>query len=292
MARFCAGLSLCIAVLISVLCPLLVRAADGGFQRGEFIAIGYRSVEDRDPDQRFGALETAKLAEEFDWLRAHGYQPVSLDDLLAAARGMPLPPKSVLLTFDDGWEDFYSRVFPLLEAFHYPAVVGVVAPWVATAPGAIVRYDNADVPRDRYMTREQIQEVARSGLVEVAAQARARAEGSADGAAYLLQARQDFVAASDLIRQETGRTARVLIWPRGEGAEQAAFLSTSLGVGTVLTAESGRGNISGLARIPRRVIHDNPGTGEFIEQVLRAPAAAIAGSVPMSPQPTQPATAR
>ena len=284
MARWGAPLTVCLVALLSALCSALVRAADANFSRGEFTAIVYRSVEDRDPDQRFGALETAKLAEEFDWLRAHGYQPVSVDDLMAASRGTPLPPKAVLLTFDDGWEDFYTRVFPLLEAFHYPALVGVVAPWVAAAPGANVVYGNTDVARERFMTREQIQEISRSGLVEIAAQARERAPGSEDGAAYLQQTRQDFAAASDLVLQETGRSARVLVWPRGEGTEQAAFLATSLGFVTVLTSEPGRGMVSRLERIPRRAVEGDPGMGEFIDHVLRPPS--------VSSQPPQPATAR
>lgn len=284
MARFGAPLSLCLIALLSAVCSALVRAADASLSRGEFTAIAYRSVEDRDPDERFGALETAKLAEEFDWLRAHEYQPVSIDDLIAAGRGRPLPPKPVLLSFDDGWEDFYTRVLPLLEAFHYPATLGVVAPWVAAEPGAAVRSGNTDVPRERFMTREQIQEVERSGLVEIAAQARERAPGSVDDAAFIQQARQDFAAASNFIQQETGRMARVLIWPRGERTEQAAFLATSLGFVTVLTTEPGRGTISRLERIPRRAVEGNPGMGEFIEQVLRAPATSF--------QPVQPATAR
>ena len=34
-----------------------------------------------------------------------------------------LPPKAVLLTFDDGYKDFYTRVIPLLRSFHWPAVL-------------------------------------------------------------------------------------------------------------------------------------------------------------------------
>ena len=51
----------------------------------------------------------------------------SVDDLLAARDGRKaLPEKAVLLTFDDGYESFYTRVFPILKAFRFPAVLALV----------------------------------------------------------------------------------------------------------------------------------------------------------------------
>jgi biofilm PGA synthesis lipoprotein PgaB len=291
MARFGAPLSLCTMALLGILCATLVWAADAGLPRGEFIAIAYRSIQDRDPDQSLGALETAKLAEEFDWLRAHGYQPVTLDDLLAASRGGPLPPKPVLLTFDDGWENFYTRVLPLLQAFHYPAIVGVVATFASAAPGTVVRYGAIDLPRENFMTLDQIREVARSGLVEFAVQARERAQTGAENV-DLQQLQQDLAAASDLVQQQTGRMVRAMIWPRRENSGQAGFLVTSLGLVTVLTLEPGQGAAERIARIPRRAVDGNPGMGEFIEQVLRMPPAPASPPPTVSFQPIQPATAR
>jgi peptidoglycan/xylan/chitin deacetylase (PgdA/CDA1 family) len=56
------------------------------------------------------------------------YTVVSLHDLLAALRGVrPLPPHSLLLTFDDGYADNLDYALPVLRRYGLPAVVFVVS---------------------------------------------------------------------------------------------------------------------------------------------------------------------
>jgi peptidoglycan/xylan/chitin deacetylase (PgdA/CDA1 family) len=53
---------------------------------------------------------------------------LSMDAALAALRGeRPLPRRSVVLTFDDGYENFYEYAFPVLERYGFPAIVYLVA---------------------------------------------------------------------------------------------------------------------------------------------------------------------
>jgi biofilm PGA synthesis lipoprotein PgaB len=93
---------------------------------------------------------------------------VSVDDLLAAQRGeRALPPKSVLLTFDDGYRSFYTRAYPLLTAFKYPAVLSVVGSFLDVPPRAQVRYGSALVAREDFVSWAQLREMLRSGLVEI-----------------------------------------------------------------------------------------------------------------------------
>jgi len=43
------------------------------------------------------------------------------------------------LTFDDGYESFYTRVYPVLKAFHFPAVIAVVDSGPGIEPDQIER---------------------------------------------------------------------------------------------------------------------------------------------------------
>jgi peptidoglycan/xylan/chitin deacetylase (PgdA/CDA1 family) len=70
-------------------------------------------------------------AEHFEaqihFLARNGYVGIRASDWLSwIKRGKPLPEKSMLLTFDDAFEDLNDYVFPLLERHGFGAVVFVV----------------------------------------------------------------------------------------------------------------------------------------------------------------------
>lgn len=63
---------------------------------------------------RLVALELDAFREQLRYIRRH-YTVVGLVDLVAAAVGSTaLPPRPIILTFDDGYSDHYRHVFPLL----------------------------------------------------------------------------------------------------------------------------------------------------------------------------------
>jgi biofilm PGA synthesis lipoprotein PgaB len=164
-----------------------------------FIALAYHSVEDVDPDQSFMGVSTDRLVAQLSWLQGNGYTAISIDDLLAARDGRrALPDKAVLLTFDDGYESFYTRVLPILKAFRFPAVLAIVGVWLEGGPDATVshnmdmagpdpqgtasqgsalkgpaskgnvQFGDQQVKRNVFLTWDQIREIAASGLVEIA----------------------------------------------------------------------------------------------------------------------------
>jgi peptidoglycan/xylan/chitin deacetylase (PgdA/CDA1 family) len=60
---------------------------------------------------------------QVEWL-AQNYNPVTLSQVVAAIKGGDnLPPKSVLLTFDDGLKNNYTVAFPILKQFEVPAAI-------------------------------------------------------------------------------------------------------------------------------------------------------------------------
>lgn len=61
------------------------------------------------------------------YLREHGYQSVSLRDLLAYVDGeATLPEHPILITFDDGQESFLQYGLPLFEKYEMHAVLAII----------------------------------------------------------------------------------------------------------------------------------------------------------------------
>ncbi len=62
------------------------------------------------------------------YLRLLGYRVISLPEAVAAISGeIPLQGHSVVLTFDDGYQNFYDYAFPVLRRHGFPATVFLVS---------------------------------------------------------------------------------------------------------------------------------------------------------------------
>ena len=223
------------------------------------IVLAYHNVRDdvglqgdRDPD----ATSTDHLIAHFDWLKANGYRVVSLDDVIKARQGgAPLPPHAVLLTFDDGLESFYTRVYPLLRAYDYPAVSALVGSWMDMPAGKQMPYNGGPCTRDCFLTWDQVSEMQHSGLVAFASHTwdmhagipanpqsnqlpavvslrydahTARYESEA---AYVERLRQDLRHSADEIEHATGQRPRAIVWPYGAYNQRALQVAASEGMG-------------------------------------------------------------
>lgn len=261
-------------------------------QAGDFVALCYHDVQDTLADPDGMAVTQDNLIAQFSWLRANGYQPVGIDDLLAAQQGeKPLPPKAVLLTFDDGYASFYSKVFPLLKAFNFPAVLAPVGRWFEAPAGSKVVYGDYLVPRESFMTWEQLREVAASELVEIASHSydlhqgvlanpqgneqpamTARRFDPANGryegdAAYEARLRKDFERAAALFEKHIGRRPRVMVWPYGEYNALAQQLALEMGMPITLTLDVGAAQVEDLSAVGRVLILNNPSLEDFVWQM-------------------------
>lgn len=96
------------------------------------------------------------------WLAWRGYKGIRPSDWLRwCNEGKGLPAKSVLLTFDDGYEDLVEYAFPILEKYGFGAVVYIVT----GQPGGLNTWDIAKgyAPLS-LMTSGQIRHWAKHGI--------------------------------------------------------------------------------------------------------------------------------
>lgn len=87
-----------------------------------------------DPQDGLGfslSVTPVNFAAQMDWLVQNGYHPVTTADLVAYLRGeRGLPAKPIVITFDDGYADFYTNAIPILRAHDFTAVSYVVSGFI------------------------------------------------------------------------------------------------------------------------------------------------------------------
>jgi peptidoglycan/xylan/chitin deacetylase (PgdA/CDA1 family) len=113
----------------------------------------YVSVPPADADvyRRDLSVTPEQFESHLEYLEQAGYQVITLDDLLyALTQGRELPPKPIILTFDDGYEDNYLNAFPLLQKH------GMVGHFFIIS-------DFVNAGRPGYMTWLQIEEMSAAG---------------------------------------------------------------------------------------------------------------------------------
>lgn len=97
------------------------------------------------------AVTPDNLDKQFGHLASKGYTPVTLNELHAAIKGQgTLPAKPVILTFDDGYIDFYTDAFPIIKKHNFRVT--------SFLPTGLL--DNS-----YYLRWNQIKEIDQSGLV-------------------------------------------------------------------------------------------------------------------------------
>jgi peptidoglycan/xylan/chitin deacetylase (PgdA/CDA1 family) len=65
---------------------------------------------------------------QMGWLFERGFRVLPLGELVGRLRdGAPLPDRSVVITFDDGFESLERNAFPVLRRYGFPATVFLVA---------------------------------------------------------------------------------------------------------------------------------------------------------------------
>ena len=67
------------------------------------------------------------------YLKKNRYKVISLQEYVDAVKEQKrLPRRSVVITFDDGYEDNYRNAFPILKKYNFPATIFLVSSWVDT----------------------------------------------------------------------------------------------------------------------------------------------------------------
>ncbi|KJV40427.1 poly-beta-1,6-N-acetyl-D-glucosamine N-deacetylase PgaB [Acinetobacter brisouii] len=227
--------------------------------------IGYHEVtNDKDALIPMYSVSTARFEEQVRWLQNNGFHFISVDQLLKAHQGKTvLPEKPVLLTVDDGYENFYTNVYPFVKANKIPIVLAVVGSWLEPKADEMVNFGDDKIPRSKIVTWPQLKEMSKSGYVEIASHSYdlhhgilGNPQGNSEPAAttrlydpetktyegdgaYAKRIYDDLKKNNDLIKAHGIPSPRVMVWPYGRYNLETVRIAKELGMPITVSLDDG-----------------------------------------------------
>ena len=118
-----------------------------GFPILEYHMVRSEQVE---PDEIAYNVSPEEFREQLAYLKEEGYTTISLLDYMKARKGkLTLPEKPIVLTFDDGYDDNYYEMLPILEEFGMKATVYMIT---------------NKIGQPKYLTWDELRDMQRRGI--------------------------------------------------------------------------------------------------------------------------------
>ncbi|MGE5702152.1 MAG: polysaccharide deacetylase family protein [Clostridia bacterium] len=126
----------------------------------QVVVLMYHHVSDK-TDRRY-EISPSEFKAHLDFLYQNDFHPISLSEFLRFIdTGVLMTDNAVLITFDDGYESYYTQAFPLLKQYQFPSVNFLIA---SRLRDSIERKrENMTTP----LSDLQVKELLASGLADI-----------------------------------------------------------------------------------------------------------------------------
>lgn len=111
-------------------------------------------------------VKPSEFEKQLLWLKNNGFRSFTLSELVNLK---VIPKKTVVLTFDDGYEDNFTKAFPLLKKYNFKATIYIVLNrfnenW---ATDKDLDRSSSELNSEKMLSDEQVKIMLESGLIEI-----------------------------------------------------------------------------------------------------------------------------
>lgn len=225
---------------------------DKTYYRNQVIVLMYHDVSPNPVDDK--SISVASFRAQLEAMKANHFQWISMEQYVNfVLHGAPVPDNAVLLTFDDGYESFYTSAYPVLQEYGAPATNFVITATI----------DNPKHIGVAKLSWEQIREMHAKGIdfynhtndshgygyvneehtkqkpllmAPIHLKALGRMETQAEFEARVLK---DLRTANSLLDSQLNNHLHVLAFPYGGHNADTLRLAKSLGIDVTFTVKRG-----------------------------------------------------
>lgn len=198
---------------------------------------------------------------QMDWIRQKGYGVISLRELTdKISRKEKLPAKTIVLTFDDSFEETYFNVLPVLKEHSFPATVFVATDFI----GREQKNESTGI-LFQTLRWEQIKEMHSSGLIDFEPHGCSHRELPSIS---LLEAKSEILNSRKIMEDGLGKKCHFFAYPRGKYNQEIVNILKENNFSAALTVNPGRArNGSDLLKLPRQSIDGSTGMFHFFYKI-------------------------
>lgn len=113
--------------------------------------IMYHNIDGNSASSRL-SVSPKSFKAQMNFLKSRHYNVVKLEDMSRMVKESRFPPKTIAITFDDGYENNYVNAYPVLKEVGLPATIFVIPAMIGT---------------DSYVTWDQVIEMSESGIISI-----------------------------------------------------------------------------------------------------------------------------
>lgn len=205
----------------------------------------------------FSTVSPADFARQLHYLASRRIPVITLRELSERVQhGHPLNG-AVVLTFDDGYEDNYSVVFPLLQEYHFPVTIFLTTDQVGKKKARGMQY----------LSEAQIREMSNSGLVTFEPHTKTHPRLST---LSYEEARAELYESRSLTQTLTNKVCHAVAYPYGDFDEDTIRLVRELGFSAACSVREGLVSVeSNCFTLPRNAIDRSTTFTQFSGKVSR-----------------------
>lgn len=200
----------------------------------------------------FSIVSPEEFQRQMAYLAGKRHSVIPLTELVRRLRAQEPLGGSIALTFDDGYHDNYTTVFPLLKQYNFPATIFVPTDLIGNSG---------------YCSAEELREMHDSGLVAIEPHTLTHPKlGTLSRANADHEIRESRRALQEIL----GTTPTLFAYPYGNFSEETVSLVQEMGfVGAVTVAEGTFGPDTDPLRLPRNSVDRSTTFEQFRGKVSR-----------------------
>lgn len=246
---------------------------NGIYYKDRVLVLMYHNLspEPKDP----GTLSVTNFEKQLELMKDNNFHWITMSQYIDfILHSSPVPDNAVLLTFDDGYESFYTYAYPILQKYQAPASNFLIV-------NSIENPEYKGIPK---VTWEQVELMHRNGIEFFSHTYDSHKYAYTDSSStsetavlagriylkdkqrretveeYKLRVANDLKQANDILQQKLGVQKNVLAFPFGFFSKSLLDICDNLGIDVTLTVKAGlnkpgqtngfRVNAGGMANDP------------------------------------------